>query len=131
MKRIVRLTENDLTRIVKRVLKEETTSSPSNSISFYGVTITPSNDGKGNLIFKTKDKQVVFKVMVDTMFYDGKVAVDKIWKDETGKIKLKDNTGKEFNIGKTNIIDLVKQFNENKTKLTASDMGVDLSMVRV
>lgn len=131
MKRIVRLTENDLTRIVKRVLNEETTSSSSNSISFYGVTITPSNDGKGNLIFKTKDKQVVFKVMVDTMFYDGKVAVDKIWKDETGKIKLKDNTGKEFNIGKTNVIDLVKQFNENKTKLTASDMGVDLSMVRV
>ena len=131
MKRIVRLTENDLTRIVKRVLNEETTSSSSNSISFYGVTITPSNDGKGNLIFKTNDKQVVYKVMVDTMFYDGKVAVDKIWKDETGKIKLKDNTGKVFNIGKSNIIDLVKQFNENKTKLTASDMGVDLSMVRV
>jgi hypothetical protein len=123
MKRIVRLTENDLTRIVKRVLKE--------SISYYGVSITPSNNGKGHLVFKSKDKQETYKIMVDTMLYDGPISVKSIWKDKNGDIKVLDNTGKKFPIDKTNIIDLIKQFNDNKSELTVSSSGVDLSLVRV
>lgn len=122
MKKIVRLTENDLTRIVRKVLKEE--------VSYYGVTITPSNNGKGHLIFKSKDKKETYKVMVDTMFYDGPVSVKSIWKDKNGVIKVLDNTGKKFSVDKTNIMDLIKQFNTNKSKLIASSSGVDLSLIR-
>jgi hypothetical protein len=123
MKRIVRLTENDLTRIVKRVLKE--------SISYNGVSITPSNNGKGHLIFKSKDKEETYKIMVDTLFYEGPISVKSIWKDKNGNIKVLDNTKKTFSIEKTNILDLIKQFNDNKSELTASSSGVDLSLVRV
>ena len=123
MKKIVRLTENDLTRIVKKVLKEE--------VSYGDVTIIPSNNGKGHLIFKTKDKQETYKVMVDTMFYDGQISVKSIWKDKNGNIKVLDNTGKKFPVDKTNITDLINQFNVNKTKLTTSSSVVDLSLIRV
>jgi hypothetical protein len=123
MKKIVRLTENDLTRIVKKVLKE--------SVSYYGVRITPSNNGKGHLIFKTKDKQETYRVIAKTFGWSGAISVVSIWEDKKGNIKVLDNVDKTFPVKKTNIMDLIKQFNGNKTKLTTSSSFVDLSLVRV
>jgi hypothetical protein len=123
MKKVIRLTESDLVRIVKRVLNE--------SISFYGVSITPSNDGKGRLIFKSKDRQESYKVIAKIFFKTYTISVKSIWKESNGDIKVKDNTGKVFPINNTNIIDLVKQFNQKKSTLTASSQGVDVNLVRV
>jgi hypothetical protein len=61
------------------------------------------------------------------LFYDGPVAVTKIYKDGD-KIKIIDNTDKSFSIKSTNILDLIKQFNSNKRKLTASDMGATVNL---
>jgi len=123
MKKIVRLTENDLTRIVKRVLKEE--------VSYGDVTIRPTKNGKGHLIFKTKDKEETYKVMAKTFGWSGAISVKSIWEDEKGNIKVLDNVDKTFPVKKTNIMDLIKQFNGNKTKLTTSSSVVDLSLIRV
>lgn len=128
MKKVTRLSESDLIRIVKRVVNETTNSSNSlNGITLYGVNISISNDNRGHLVFKSGQRTEQFKVTVDTFLYDGPVSVTKIYKDGD-KIKIIDNTGKSFSIKKTNIVDLIKQFNSNKTKLTASDMGATVNL---
>ena len=128
MKKVIKLTESDLTRIVKRVINETMDSSkPSNGITLSGVNISVSQDNKGHLIFKSGQRTVQFKVTVDTFLYGGPVAVTKIYKDGD-KIKIIDNTDKSFSIKKTNILNLIKQFNSNQTKLTASDMGATVNL---
>jgi alpha-tubulin suppressor-like RCC1 family protein len=128
MKKVIKLTESDLTRIVKRVINETMDSSkPSNGITLSGVNISVSQDNRGHLIFKSGQRTEQFKVTVDTLFYDGPVSVTKIYKDDD-KIKIIDNTGKSFSIKSTNILNLIKQFNSNKSKLTASDMGATVNL---
>ena len=133
MKKIVRLTESDLVKIVKRVINETNDSrnemSKEFGVVFDGVTIIPEK-GTGHLIFKSINDKKEFKVTVNTMFYDGNVAVTKIFKSGDG-LKITDNTGKSFSVEKTNILDLVKQFKLRKPKLTASNSVVDLSLIRV
>jgi len=128
MKKVIKLTESDLTRIVKRVIYETMDSSlPSKGISLSGVNISVSQDNRGHLIFKSGQRTEQFKVTVDTFLYGGPVSVTKIYKDND-KVKIIDNTGKSFTIKNTNILELIKQFHSNKTKLTASNMGATVNL---
>lgn len=128
MKKVVKITESDLNRIVKRVVNEmvDSASTP-NGVNIFGVNISISQDNRGHLIFKSGERTEQFKVTVDTIFYDGPVSVRKIFKDDDN-FKIIDNTGKTFSIKKTNILNLVKQFKSNKNKLTASDMGATVNL---
>jgi hypothetical protein len=128
MKKVIKLTESDLTRIVKRVINETMDSiESSNGISLSGVNISVSQDKRGHLIFKSGQRTENFKVTVDTFLYEGPVSVTKIYKDGD-KIKIIDNTGKSFSIKSTNILKLIDQFKLNKRKLTASDMGATVNL---
>ena len=128
MKKVVKITESDLNRIVKRVVNEmvDSASTPT-GVNILGVNISISQDNRGHLIFKSGERTEQFKVTVDTIFYDGPVSVRKIFKDDDN-FKIIDNTGKSFSIKKTNILNLVKQFKSNKNKLTASDMGATVNL---
>jgi len=128
MKKVVKITESDLNKIVKRVINEMMdSSSASSGVNILGVTILVSQDNRGHLIFKSGERTEQFKVTVDTLFYDGPISVRKIFKDDDN-FKIIDNTGKSFSIKKTNILNLVKQFKSNKTNLTASDMGATVNL---
>jgi len=129
MKKVIKLTESDLIRIVKRVINETMDSgTQSKGISLSGVNISVSQDNRGHLIFKSGQRTEQFKVTVDTFFYSGAVSVTKIYKDND-KIKIIDNTDKSFTINKTNILDLIQQFQSNKTKLTATNMGATVNLI--
>jgi hypothetical protein len=104
MKKVIKITESDLNRIVKRVIKETVESNnTSKGVNIYGVNISVSQDNRGHLIFTSGDRTEQFRVTVDTFLYDGPVSVTKIFKDGEN-FKIIDNTGKTFPIKKTNIV---------------------------
>jgi hypothetical protein len=127
MKKIVRITESDLVKIVKRIINESSDAMlSSKGITFNGVNISPV-PGTGHLLFKSGNITKEYKVKVDTFFYGGPVSVVKLGR-KGDDITIEDNTGKKFDIKNTNILNLIKQFKLNKPVLSASDMGVTVKL---
>mgnify|MGYP000256152972 CR=1 FL=1 len=87
MKKIIKLTESDLTRIIKRVIEEQK-ESINESATVNGITI----DAKyGNL--STKAGQLVndYKILVSCSklgitAYEGPVAIETLWNGKDGGI---------------------------------------------
>lgn len=137
MKKVIRLTESELINIIKRVINEENpTLSPSRGIIIGGVNISVSNNGKGHLIFKSKNFQSEYKVTARiTLFgkeiWSGNIAVKSITKYPNGKIVIIDNTGKDFNGEDTDLEPLIKQFNNKESQLQASLGQANLNLIKV
>ena len=137
MKKVIRLTESELINIIKRVINEENpTLSPSRGIIVRGVNISVSNNGKGHLIFKSKNFQGEYKVTARiTLFgkelWSGNIAVKSITKYPNGKIVIIDNTGKDFNGEDTDLEPLIKQFNNRESELQASLGQANLNLIKV
>ena len=126
MKKVIRLTESDLINIIKSVIKEENSVSvPSGGITINGVNISVSKNGKGHLIFKSKNFEGEYKVTASVKIlgvpaWSGNLSVKSINKYPNGKVIIIDNTGKDFDGEDTDLIPLIKQFNNRKNQLQAS-----------
>lgn len=137
MKKVIKLTESDLIKIIKRVIKEDDTSlAPSGGIIINGVNISVSKNGKGHLIFKSKNFQGEYKVtaritLLGKEIWSGNLAVKSITKYPNGKIVIIDNTGKDFDGEDTDLIPLVKQFNNRESQLQASIGQASLNLKQV
>jgi hypothetical protein len=126
MKKVIRLTESDLINIIKSVIKEENSVSvPSGGITINGVNISVSKNGKGHLIFKSKNFESEYKVTASVKIlgiptWSGNLSVKSINKYPNGKVVIIDNTGKDFDGEDTDLIPLIKQFNNRENQLQAS-----------
>ena len=106
MSRIIRLTESDLTRIVRRVLSEEKNNINEGAV-INGITINSSADGMLNAK-SVKNSLNNYKVSVDcgknffgkfVSAYKGPVVISNLWNNKTdGGIAGVDNTDKVFTI---------------------------------
>ena len=106
MSRIIRLTESDLTRIVRRVLSEEKNNINEGAV-INGITINSSADGMLNAK-SVKNSLNNYKVSVDcgknffgkfVSAYKGPVVISQLWNNKTdGGIAGVDNTEKVFTI---------------------------------
>ena len=106
MSRIIRLTESDLTRIVRRVLSEEK-NNINEGAKINDIIINSSADGMLNTK-SVKDFLNNYKVNVNcgkkvfgtfVSAYKGPVVISKLWNNKTdGGIAGSDNTGKVFTI---------------------------------
>jgi hypothetical protein len=106
MSRIIRLTESDLTRIVRRVLSEEKNNINEGAV-INGITINSSADGMLNAK-SVKNFLNNYKVSVNcgknllgrfVSAYNGPVVISKLWNNKTdGGIAGVDNTKKVFTI---------------------------------
>ena len=106
MSRIIRLTESDLTRIVRRVLSEEKNNINEGAV-INGITINSSADGMLNAK-SVKNSLNNYKVSVKcgknllrrfVSAYEGPVVISKLWNNKTdGGIAGVDNTKKVFTI---------------------------------
>jgi hypothetical protein len=115
MKKIIKLTESDLTRIIKRVI-EETKETISESATVGDIKIEPfegklSTEAGGNIkkysINVKCGKEV--PLVGFTTAYEGPIKIDKLWNSGDGGIAGKDNTGKVFSISKGKSITLASQ----------------------
>jgi len=137
MKKVVKLTESDLVKIIKRVVNESMNSSKSsNGITIDNVNISVSNNGKGHLIFKTSGIENEYKVtanirVLGATVWSGNVSVKEIKKYPNGKIKIIDNTGKKFDGDDTDLIPLINQFKKREKQLQASIGQANLNLKQV
>jgi len=108
MKKVVRLTESDLVRIVKRVINESDRNLLTENIEYGGVKMAPLNPTNGGpivLTYKGKSMRYTISVVVTkNVFgakmtaYQGKIAVVSMWKEPNKGYFVKDNTDKVFQI---------------------------------
>ena len=131
MKRTVRLTESDLTRIVRRVLSEEKNNINEGAV-INGITINSSADGMLNAK-SVKNFLNNYKVSVNcgknllgrfVSAYNGPVVISKLWNNKTdGGIAGVDNTGKVFTIPLDQSKMLAKEMKAGTAKIYAEGEG--------
>jgi hypothetical protein len=103
MKKIIRLTENELTNIIKKVINEQRLLNESVKIS--GIEIDVKS---GNLSTTISNKINNYKITVKCgkefpivgfkSIYSGPITLLKLWAAKDGGIAGEDNTGKVFSI---------------------------------
>jgi hypothetical protein len=131
MRRIVRLTESDLTRIVRRVLSEEKNNINEGAV-INGITINSSADGMLNTK-SVKNLLNNYKVSVNcgkNVFgkfmsaYKGHVVISKLWNNKKDNgIAGVDNTGKIFTIPLDQSKRLAGEMKSGNTKIVAQGEG--------
>ena len=131
MSRIIRLTESDLTRIVRRVLSEEKNNINEAAV-IDGITINSSPNGMLNAK-NVKNLMNNYKVSVNcgkNVFgkfmsaYKGPVVISKLWNNKTDNgIAGVDNTGKIFTIPLDQSKRLAGEMKSGNTKIVAQGEG--------
>ena len=131
MRKIVRLTESDLTRIVRRVLSEEKNNINEGAV-INGITINSSADGMLNAK-SVKNLLNNYKVSVNcgkNVFgkfmsaYKGPVVISKLWNNKKDNgIAGVDNTGKIFTIPLDQSKRLAGEMKSGNTKIVAEGEG--------
>ena len=131
MSRIIRLTESDLTRIVRRVLSEEKNNINEAAV-IDGITINSSPNGMLNAK-NVKNLMNNYKVSVNcgkNVFgkfmsaYKGPVVISKLWNNKKDNgIAGVDNTGKIFTIPLDQSKRLAGEMKSGNTKIVAQGEG--------
>jgi hypothetical protein len=131
MSRIIRLTESDLTRIVRRVLSEEKNNINEAAV-IDGITINSSPNGMLNAK-NVKNLMNNYKVSVNcgkNVFgkfmsaYKGPVVISKLWNNKTDNgIAGVDNTGKVFTIPLDQSKRLAGEMKSGNAKIVAQGEG--------
>jgi hypothetical protein len=133
MKKIIKLTEADLTRIIKRVIEEQK-ETISESAVINGITInggmflnTIVGNLKNNYKVTVDCGKTVLGVYVPV--YSGPVVIEKLWNGKDGGIAGSDNTGKVFKLAKEKSVSLATQMKDGagtiKTSGTGTIAGID------
>ena len=131
MSRIIRLTESDLTRIVRRVLSEEKNNINEAAV-IDGITINSSPNGMLNAK-NVKNLMNNYKVSVNcgkNVFgkfmsaYKGPVVISKLWNNKKDNgIAGVDNTGKVFTIPLDQSKRLAGEMKSGNAKIVAQGEG--------
>lgn len=103
MKKIIKLTESDLTRIVQRVINESDKNIIRENIVYGGVKMYPANPKGGPIILSYKGVELKYSINAvvkkfGVKLYSGPIAVVSIWKKEQVGYFVQDNTDKIFQI---------------------------------
>jgi hypothetical protein len=117
MKKVIKITESHLNRIITNMLTEENILI-NEDVSLLGVKIIPvPNIGKIKIV---KDKKEIFyKLSVDHWLYSGPIVVDKLWENvKDGDYKVVDNTGKKFSVSKKDMEEIINNSLKEIKKFT-------------
>ena len=125
--KIIKLTESELTKIIKRVINES--KKPlMEQIVVDNVKISPTNSIHGGPVsleyngVKTKYSVDVKVSKLGFTLYNGKIGVVAIWKKDSD-IWAKDNTGKLFKLDQKQINKMVKAAKSNDHTFTIAGVG--------
>jgi hypothetical protein len=131
MRKVIRLTERDLSRIVRRVLSEEKNNINEGAV-INGITINSSADGMLNTK-SVKNFLNNYKVSVNcgknllgrfVSAYKGHVVISKLWNNKTDNgIAGVDNTGKIFTIPLNQSKRLAGEMKAGNAKIVAQGDG--------
>lgn len=129
MKKVVRLTESDLVRIVKRVINESNKSLITEDIEYSGVKISVSNKEYGGpvvLTYKGKSIKYTINAKVTKLYvtlYQGPIAVVALWKDPKKGYFAKDNTDKVFQLPTSELQKMADAVKNHAKKINIAGTG--------
>ena len=128
MKKIIKLTESDLTMIVKRVISESDKNLLTESIVYGGVKMYATNDKGGPIILSYKGKKIKYRITATVVgfsrvVYEGLIAVISIWKEDGVGYFIKDNTNKVFKIELDELDKMAEAAKNNKKQITIAGSG--------
>ncbi len=125
--KIIKLTESDIIRIVKRVINE--TKKPlQEQVVIDNVKISPTNTTNGGPVsLEYNGVKINYKISVEVTklgftVYKGPIGVVAIWK-KGSEVWAKDNTGKLFNLDQNQINKMVKAAKTNDKIFTIAGVG--------
>lgn len=129
MKKVIKLTESDLVRIVKRVINESKSKPhPNQGIVYGGVKITTVNPSGGPvyLTYKGNKLKYTIKVSVKKLFvelYNGPIAVVSLWTEPGVGYFVEDNTGKKFKLETSELQKMVDAAKNNEKRIYFAGKG--------
>jgi len=128
VKKIIKLTESDLTRIVQRVISESDKNLITESIVYAGVKMYPTNTKGGPIILSYKGKKTKYRITATVVgfsrvVYEGLIAVVSIWKEDGVGYFIKDNTNKVFKIELDELDKMAEAAKNNKKQITIAGTG--------
>ena len=126
MKKIIKLTESELTSLVERIVTENLNE----SINVNGVKMSAANSKSGGPI-KVQFTNItnIYSVMVDTWTYDGAVGVKFIYK-EGGKYYMRDNTDKKFELDMDNLKYITNEVKKGTKIIKINKLGAEITFTK-
>jgi hypothetical protein len=141
---ILRLTENELINVIRKVLSEQMDTlgvsdkqgfgeKPSSGIFNYsGVEFFACQKSPCKFCAKYKDEVTKYKISVTSLPYTGEICLKKTYKDdETNKFMIIDNTEKEFELSPSSLMEVAKKVKENSKQIVAKQSLVTVTLNKV
>jgi hypothetical protein len=130
MKKVIKLTESDLVKIVKRVINESKDKPhPNTGIIYGGVNISTVSSSGGPVYLTYKGKKLKYSINVSVKklgieLYDGPIAVVSLWTEPGVGYFVEDNTGKRFKLDSSELKKMVDAAKNNAKEITFAGTGV-------
>jgi hypothetical protein len=136
---ILRLTENELINVIRKVLSEQMDTlgvsdkqgfgeKPSSGIFNYsGVEFFACQKSPCKFCAKYNDEVTKYKISVKSTFYSGPICLEKTDEDG-GKFMIKDNTGKKFELSTSSLNKVAQKVKENSKQIVASQSLVTVTL---
>jgi hypothetical protein len=101
------------------------------AVTIQGVQLRAKSPKTGGPLLATyKGIDYTYSVDVDTVLYDGPVAIVSIWQTDSGAYKIKDNTGKVVNIKRKHIDKIVSEIKNNAETIVLTSPEADLTLTK-
>ena len=101
------------------------------AVTINGVQLRPKSPKTGGPLLATYQAVThTYSVTVNTMFYDGPVAIVSVWETTPGEYAIKDNTGKTFDFDRTDIGTIIKKIKDEAKTISISKTGADITLTK-
>ena len=101
------------------------------AVTIQGVQLRAKSPKTGGPLSATyQGVEHTYSVKVNTMFYDGPVAIVSIWENRAGEYAIKDNTGKTFNFDRTDIGTIIAKIKREADTILISKTLADITLTK-
>jgi hypothetical protein len=102
------------------------------SFTIDSVTFTPKTSTGGPIIIRYRGYEQVYHVTVDTLPYDGPLAVTKMWESEhnPGTYFLRDNEGHQKELNRDKLLTIARQLKAWPKSVQYKSATIDITLTK-
>lgn len=101
------------------------------AVTIQGVQLRPKSPKTGGPILATYQGVThTYSVKVNTLMYDGPVAIVSVWEKDPGEYAIKDNTGKIFSFDRTDIGTIINKIKREADTILITKTAADITLTK-